>query len=374
MSLDNLRDNYFGCAETPIAIPHGFDMARIPTSSYALRLETPVAGTGNITPRLDGLLIDENTLATFSINGVQHNLVESILLIGGAHRLPNRTTPCAAELCLYFQHTRQFGVQVCVCIPIDTGVGSSNKYFETLGKGIQSSRPTLGTLLTEKSNFLCFRGADLRGRYANSSQNRSLCDPVKRITTHYLCLNSILISAPELIRLSSVSGKNRLGPPKPLSPLVNERIITLGTRIEGIKLVTKPAHFKESSVADGGIPTTAMKCYRLNPDKDIVGDKVYVGGKGQSLQSELNDGSVSEYHATISESSTIMPGDIQRWVGIIIGVTLGVIICSYIVIYVWSGTFRKYFEMQTLYTNPISASSITSKIPSFKLPSICPEK
>lgn len=379
MSLDSIAASYFGCAEAPVWIPDGFVIDRVPTcKSCNLRLVSPVAGNGNITPREDGLLVDENPLTTLSINGIQYNLVESILLIAGAHRLPGRAEPCKAELACFFQNTRDFSQHVCLCLPIDIGNGSAKAYFNTLGT-LGSGRPTLGTIIPASANFLLYRGADLRGRNARSNVPASFCDPVRRVVTYYVCQTPIFMEQSDYTRFVTRAGAGLVGPPKPITPVVNSRLIELTSLVKGIKIgEAKPLN---ANTTEGpGYPTKAMKCYRVDPARDIIKDKVYVGGKGvrTTLEKELAE-SVDE-----TTSSGIMPGDLQNTIAIIVGLLLAVVICAAIFVFIFSHVFTNYEEAQHLYdANPISASTLTSSIfpkggfslfPKglFTTPSVCP--
>lgn len=348
MSID---DNYFGCSETPIWIPNGFDIARIPAStSYKLRLISLIAGTCNVSKRDDGLLIDENTTVSLSINGVQYNLMESILMIGGAHKLPEQSAVNIAEYALYFKHNTDFSRHICLTLPISIGTNQtykSREYFKLLNTGINNNRPKLGQIIPNNADYLVYRGADLRGRTATNSQSPALCSPIKRVITYYVSLSPIYIDAVDFQRLKLLAG-NAVGPAKPLFPVVNARLIQLGTIISGIdvEIINKA----DSSSVSRAIPTSAMKCYKLNPDKDVIGDKIYIGGNHTTLSSELST------NENISDNNTtsIKPGDIQKWMGILLGVIAGLIICSIITYLIWSGTFKNYLQAQKLYKSPIT--------------------
>jgi hypothetical protein len=357
MSLDNIQESYFGCAETPLWTPDGFDINRVPPcKSCVLRLSAPISGSGNISPRTEGLLVDENPTATLSINGIQHNLVESVLMIGGAHRLPGRVEPCKAELACYFQNTKNFTVQVCLSFPIDIGTGDANTYFKTLGSGVGQGRAKLESIVPRRAQFLNYRGADLRGRSARNTVPSKFCDPVARITTFYVCLVPIFMANSDYQRLVGRAGKGLVGPPKPLTPTVNSRLIELGTRVEGIMLgapgAVKSAGGGSLGVADG-IPTNAMKCYRLDPDRDIKNNKVYVGGMPSTkLSSELKE----------EESRAgLLPGDLQKIIAGSLGLILSIILAAFVTVWTYGSIFTNYKEAQLLYKNPVSASALVDK-------------
>jgi hypothetical protein len=359
MSLDTIQASYFGCAETPIWIPNDFNVNRVPDcKSCKLRLVSPVPGPGTVSPRIDGLLVDENPLSTLSVNGIQHNLVETILLIGGAHRLPARDAPCKAELTLYFQNTRDFSQHICLCLPVDVGSGAAVQYFATLG-GVTSGRPVLSRIVPAAATYLMYRGADLRGRASNNNVPSRFCDPVSRVTTYYVCMTPIFMSSVDHARLVARGGKTVVGPPKPLTPVVNSRLVSYVTRVRGIT-IGAPGPVGESGAAGGpGYPTKALKCYRLDPNRDVVKDRVYVGGKGipTDLRAELSNKSARE-----PEYEGIMPGDVQRWISSWVALGIAIVLGAFLFVLIFKLVFTNYEEAQHLYTNPLSAHAITQTI------------
>lgn len=360
MSLDTIQASYFGCAETPVWIPNDFDVNRVPDcKSCKLRLVSPVPGPGTVSPRVDGLLVDENPLTTLAVNGIQHNLVETVLLIGGAHRLPGRDSPCKAELTLYFQNTRDFSQHICLCLPVDVGSGAAVQYFATLG-GATTGRPVLSRIVPASATYLMYRGADLRGRARNNNVPSKFCDPVQRVTTYYVCMTPVFMSNTDYTRLVARGGKTVVGPAKPLTPVVHSRLLSYATRVKGITLGA-PAPVGESGGAGSGpgYPTKALKCYRLDPNRDVVKDRVYVGGKGvpTDLRAELTNKPPGE-----PEYGSILPGDLQRWLSSWVGLAVAVVLGAFLFVFIFNLVFTNYEEAQHLYDNPLSAHSITKKI------------
>lgn len=359
MSLDTIQASYFGCAETPVWIPNDFDILRVPDcKSCKLRLVSPVPGPGTVSPRVDGLLVDENPLSTLSVNGIQHNLVETILLQGGAHRLPGRDAPCKAELTLYFQNTRDFSQHICLCLPVDVGSGAAEQYFATLG-GASSGRPVLSKIVPVNATYLSYRGADLRGRASNNNVPSKFCDPVQRVTTYYVCLTPIFMNNNDYTRLVARGGKTVVGPPKPLTPVVNSRLVAYTTRIRGIVLgVPAPVGATGALSGEPGYPTKAMKCYRLNPDQDVLKDRVFVGGKGvpTDLRKEL---SKSE---PVDSYGGILPGKLQGLLSSWLALGIAIVLGAFLFVFIFNFIFTNYTEAQHLYENPVSASGITKAV------------
>jgi Arc/MetJ family transcription regulator len=363
-----IEDTFFTCGETPIWIPSTFDTSTLsPCVSCTVRLTAKLAGPGNVSAREDGLLLNENPTVTLTINGIQHTLVESILTFPGAHRYSGQQSPSVAEVFLYFQNTREFTQHVCLAIPLVIGQGASNAYFSTLDTGIRKDRPTVASLVPD-SNYLMYKGADLRGRTGKDSKPRALCEPVKKTLTYYLALSPSSILAKDYERLMARAGT--AGPPKPASEVVQSRLQRLGTLIESIRIDADKAH----GATDGGITTKAMKCYKLDPKKDIVNDKVYVGTKrpgDRTLAEELEQASQGSESESEYESGTIKPGDIEQTLGIVLGVIVGVVVCAVIAYVLWKYVFTNYLAVQKLYDVPISASKLTEALPIPSLPSLC---
>jgi hypothetical protein len=89
-------------------------------------------------------------------------------------------------------------------------------------------------------------------------------------------------------RFSEMLNRNKfVSSPEPASELTRERC-TLLTRIKGIVLdnVDKFA-IGASGGSSSGYNTDSMKCYRLDKQRDIVGDKIYVNGNGRPGLSSL---------------------------------------------------------------------------------------
>jgi len=369
-------DNAFGCAETPVWIPSGFNITRIPPcGSCDLRLIAKLAGPGNVTPLPEGLLINENPTASLRINGLGHNLVAAILTFPGAHRLPDRQEVCDAELMLYFQNDRDSTKHVCLCLPVDAGVGIGTRYFGTLATGILKGRPTVETLIPAGATFISYKGADMRGRDAKRSRLRSKCDPVSSFVTYYLCLKPIYISPIDYKRLKTrfLEEDTYVGPVKPLADAVVDRLIRIGLFVSGIKVGEDNVVAKTS--------TNNLKCYKIDPGRDIKDGRVYVGGEKapkRTLQDELamkDDGLAGEGDALgefASKSGTIKPGSIEKILAIVIGVTIGLILCATIAYFVMRKTFDNYIPASHLYNGTVKASMLSLKLPS--LPSFgCPK-
>lgn len=368
----SLEDNFFGCAETPLWIPPTFEKSQLQVCrSCTLRLTAKIPGPGNCIFTDEHIIINENPTTTLTINGIQYNLVGTLLKFPGLHRLFGQQVPSDAEMVCEFKHTRDPSISILLTLPVDIGEGSTNPYFSTLGTGVTPNRPTFASLFSEDSDFLSYKGASIFQRSHIRPRPREECDPVKTVYTYYVCLTPANIRAKDFERLYALSNtKNSVQPPKPLTDVKQDRLLKLGTLIQGLRIETS-----EKTSSDGSISTSAMKCYRLNPEKDIVQNRVYVGGKkrpgDRTLAKEL-ERAASDMSLPDHESS-IQPGDIERVIGIVLGVTIGLVVCATIAVLMWNGTFTNYLNAQKLYNTPLSASklSLFAKFP--PLPRVCPK-
>ena len=372
----SLIDDVMGCRETPLWLPTPFAYTDIPACpSCVVRLTAKLGGPGHVTARIEGLQVEENTLVTLSINGIQHSLLESVLSFPGGHRLLDRQSPCDAELFLFFRSTRNISNIACLAIPIDIGADTkSNPYFSTLESAVTAARPSVAALIPTGASLISYKGADVRGRHGGDPYPRTFCDPIKQELTYYVCNKATRMAVGDYNRLMKLSGAQRKGPPKPMTAADPARVRQLASYI---------ADFRVEGAAIGGlkdnrgaapVTTKSLKCYRLNPDEDVQPDgTVYVGGKpggGDTLESELKAPSEDELAALEAEKASVKPGDIAQWLGIVIGIIVGLVICATIAFYALKGVFSNYLNVQKLYNIPVSASSLSMKMP--ELPKLCP--
>jgi hypothetical protein len=218
-------------------------------------------------------------------------------------------------------------------------VNLTTNYFSTLRAEVVKDRPRFLTLFSADTAFMSFRGADLRGRSAAATAPAALCEPVASVITYYVSMTPAGINPMDLTRLTNLAGTTRKGPPIPSAPISADRYRTLCTRIQGVILDDGS---QPKPTPGPGIPVSSLKCYRLDADKDIVGDKVYVGGDKKpdgSLPSEICPGPDGR---TGPSESGMKPSTFQKVLGIGFGLILGFIVCGVIIWVVWSFFFKNY--------------------------------
>lgn len=357
------EENYFGCGETPLWLPSKVPLTTLNTClSCKLRLVAKIAGPGTVWTAGTQIMIDENPTASLVINGIQHNLIMTGLSFPGAHRYQNKQEPNVGEIFFAFRPVGESDNSKLsiLCVPLEIGYGDANAYFSTLDRGARKDRPTLTSLFSKDAKFLQYRGANIfDGRTAANPRPRNFCNPVKVQYNYYLSLTPARILRADVDRFKS---KLKEGPPTPVTEPTGDRFVKMCTLINGIVL--------ESSTplpgsGDGGIPTNSLKCYKLDPNKDVVKDKVYIGNAHKpgalSLKDEL-DRAAADLDADIPSTSRIQPGDVENVLSTVLGVLIGIVAFSLIIYLLYKHVFINYLNVQTLYKNPISATAISASV------------
>jgi hypothetical protein len=224
-----------------------------------------------------------------------------------------------------------------LAVPLDIGKGSSNSYFSKLTTEVRGDRPPVSTLLTKQTTFLTFEAITYQPRNSIDSRPKNVCDPPLAVLTYYVSLQPAKILEDDLGRLKSFYG-TKPGPPKPTGPAMAPRILKLCSLVKGITLDTIQSGLAGSSKY--GVPTSAMKCYRLDKEHDIVDDKVYIDGKnkpGTILSDELQNAAMGvDLHdgtANSDSDSPIQPGDVESVIAIVIGSILALVVCASVAVF-----------------------------------------
>ncbi len=327
----------FECNETPLKLSTlGSDSE---CKSCTLRLTAPLPGDGTVSPDPLGLNVNENPTVTLAENGLQYNLRTATLSFPGAHMLPGETAVPNAELLLSFMSVHDGVSTIVLCIPVKQGIGETNRYFATLGRNPLSNRPTLQTLLRNDVDvpLVQYTGPTLVGRTKNSPPPDAVC---AKLVKYYVYTSAVFITERDYARLKAIAG-SPAGPAIPSTEVTPQRYRDLCKIVKSITY-NDPAPYKSS---DGGVNVAAMKCYRLDPDKDIRDGKVYVGGDDSTgLQTELAEGEAADTSATLD----MKPGQTQKWVGIVLGVLLGLAVVFVLIAFIWGIGFSGFNEKGTV--------------------------
>ena len=331
----------FNCRDTPIAIPAGFNLTQIPKDGATLRLISPVAGTGQVTPlpigggtpNGEGLALHESTLTELRFNQSDTNnrsrnpLLDTRLSIPAAHSFPG--VNAVAELFLYFSDGGGKDRDTAdgplrdrwICLSITCVLGADTdptaQYFTSLTPGgTATNRPVLTKLFAPTDTFLEYRGADLRGRTYTNPRPTDKCDAPSYVR-YFVCTTPISIGSQATVdRLTSLAsgapGKIPPGPPRQGGSTSQSDLTRKVSRIEGIRL-GNPA----TTSGLGSKATSALKCYRIDPEKDVKNGRVTIGRKSKTtLAEELLDKEAAGGQAIGVEGSTagsVQPGDVELW-------------------------------------------------------------
>jgi hypothetical protein len=179
---------------------------------------------------------------------------------------------------------------------------------------------------------------------------------VRTKVDYYVSETPATIAADDLVRFRTKSGKDLAGPPIPITEITPARALALCMRVRGIVIEGPEAAARTSGAGGAGYATNALKCYRLDKETDIINKRVYIGGKGKpapTLDDELTRAAVDYDVEPEIKDATIQPGDIQKYLGIILGVVISLLLISGIWWAVKHGTFNGVFNADQLYTTPI---------------------
>jgi hypothetical protein len=342
----SIVDKLFACQETPVWTPATLDPTSLPPClSCTFRLSAQLPGPGSLQPSVMGFTVDENPTTELTLNGLQHSLLTTELVMPGLHRLYGQQTVSDAELILTFRNIRDMSKIALLCIPIVIGDGHGSDYFSTIGI-VGRSRPTVSVLIDPETAILSYTGASLQGRSKSDPRPRQACNPVAYPVTYYVVLTPANISAPDYQRLHKQLGSAYVGPPTPVTEITMTRATSLLTYINSIMITA------EQSKKEKGKSTKALKCYRIDPKKDVKGDKVYIGGapKSSTLDQELLN--AASGGGADPDSGSVKPGDIEKILSIILGIVLAIVVCAAIGFFVFRKTFSKYITALKLYAPP----------------------
>jgi hypothetical protein len=252
---------------------------------------------------------------------------------------------------------------VWLCIPLEIGKGPANAYFSTLTQEVRNDRPTLSSVVASDCTFLSYEGANLKNRTFDDPRPTSMCD-VPSIVTYYVAMIPAQILSTDFVRLQELGKSVGTKPPKPVTPAGAKDVYRLCTRILGIQLDNQK---KDTGTSDGGVPTKAMKCVRLDSKKDIVGDKVYIGKNkpGNFLSAELAAAASGQVdtETLLQQDAAIQAGDIEYILAIVIGVIVGLVVAATITVFIYTFVYKRYAENQ-LYSGVPTLDSIALPLPS----------
>ena len=333
------------CKGTPIHIPPLFDLSGIPVDKATrLRLIAPkLPPTGPVAALLDGLNLNENNQVELHLSdsrassgGYRYSLIDSRLTFPAVHNLTG-TLP-VAEVCLYFRNQAQNMTSKVVCLCLGLGLGSDSEapYFNALSANTPiQMRPLLTTLFDTNDTFIEYVGADLRGRTQRNPNPNSMCDPVLQKVTYMVCTGQGIIgSQTTLTRLIGLAGTGLVGPVTQTIKTLPSDLVKYCSLVYGIQL-----GLDSTSGTVAATPTSALKCYRIDPSKDIKDGAITLGGKSATTLADEVIASQIAQSAAVSDavSAGFQPGDAETYIAIAIAVLLGICLVLFALHYFYPG-------------------------------------
>lgn len=401
-------DGYFNCRETPANFPSGLTLKNVPGSSTSvLRIISKIPGPGNYTGPTDFFFnINENPTTSIHFNGIMYNLGQSYLCFPGVHQIAGESKPCNAEMVLFFNPSQVSSIKpapIIMCIPVESGIKFTEKsadYFSTLTAGVTARRPTLGAILPSSASFLSYRGFNFMLRL-NIDSNLKKCEDIKDASTNIIqylvCQKPIGMAVADYDRFTTLLQKKPrapgdndytpleqlVKPPKNINEVTTSRFTDLVTNITNVIIDASDVP-KTIALNSKGIPINSMKCKRIQKG-DKAGMRIDTTKKGESTlaqelittQMDLNNMDLGELDPGLTSESPdeVKPGDIEKGIGIALGIVFGAVVCAFIAYWGMRLVFKNYTSGLKLYNGapPSSFRPTPFKLPSLPaLPKLCP--
>jgi hypothetical protein len=378
-----LTDNFFACGETPIKLTTADlrEIRRQGTVGAKVRITSNIQGTGHVLPTTQGLAFDLPQ-TTLEFNGVRHSCYGCLLSIPAMHffdisgftytsrngseltrvTIPTMRDLSHAELHLQFKgetsatsssiYTLVFPIQI-------KGDGIGATFFGSLGQ-LQRSRPTFGSLLTEDTPLVMYKGTSLEGRLKGPK-----CSDAVQTVFYLVALKPLVMRQSDLTRFKTQLARSG-SPYDPTKLPVDSRTISslkrpLMSYIERIH-VTAPLQTNRQ-IQNGYVETEQVKCRPLDMTRDISGNMVYVGGPGKykTLRNELQDAADFSKGLEDPEATTDV-SKVETALAIVIGVLSGIVLIAFVLWWV----FKKdggYTKTMAMFAKAHLKSSVKSSSP-----------
>jgi len=119
----------------------------------------------------------------------------------------------------------------------------------------------------------------------------------------------------------------------------------------------------QNSAGKTGIPTQSLKCYKLDPEKDIKDDAVYIGGApgDSTLADELRNAASGDLNKPLN-GPTVINASLETILSIVLGGFVALVICATVVFFIYNTVFSHYPTNSKLYDTPINSDRLAIKI------------
>jgi len=391
----------FPCHQTPLRFADTFNLQTIsevtmgstnPYGNAAARLWSILPGTGIISNPNNGsggILVDENIQTSFTLNGVtyylidmrifagQHSIFRWLDISGQSGSAVTKTgvyAPSPLEVYIFFKNN--INQIICLVLPIgidDAPSSSTNasRYINALTTSAGATPPVLSTLFQDLSGatsstfhannlLLHYIGQDIRTYESTACDPTSLNNPV----TYLVIMNDIertnLISS--TITSNEYDALLKKVSPSPTMSLNGaiQMVDSTPNIISNMKFLPAGLFYVTNSSAGGGrgqstVTTSAVKCYPMNPSKNIKGNELYLDENGAptTLADEVNPPAPPPP----TSSFWLSAAGIETIIAIIVALILSGIIIYFLV---------RYHETRTAIVAGVKTAAEATKVGAIK--------
>lgn len=360
MSTKVLRDPEIGldCTETPFRPPKTLTRADLAVcSSCELLFSSDIVGPKDIVI-LDkgGLQLNESPLVQITYNHTTYGLANCYLWPRGIHRDFKVDVNYDLELNLYFRDVYSPDKWFGVVIPITINDYNAKPYFSEINTGRRTVN--IETLIEKDKPVLVYKGIDLRNRDAAKKQTAPQCQSLTDTLTWFI-FPTTYISNNDANRMRSFGLPATNTIPAADHEITLERARKLCMIIPKVVLKRDSEAKGNSDTGAGVYLTRALQCQRIDPNKDVRGDAVYLNGPAErTLDKELEDSANLNKSIDAKGKSGIRANDVENILALVVGITVGVVCMSLLAYGIYTLLFKQFIGKletmeSTILTTPI---------------------
>lgn len=368
MSLKVLRDPEIGlnCTETPFRPPKTLSRGDLAIcGSCNLLFSSDVVGPKELVAQnTGGLQLFESPLVQIVYNNTTYGLSQSYLWQNGIHRDFKVDANYDMEINLYFRDIYAPEKSLAMAIPITIDNSQGKPYFSELNTGTR--KINIESLIEKDKPVLVYKGIDLRNRDSAKNQTAPQCMSATSSMTWFV-LPTTFITSSDANRIRSIPVPPTNTLPTADHEITLERSRKLCMTIPQIYLKRdKELSKKAEAESKGGVYLTrALQCQRIDPEKDVRGEAVYLNTPppNNTLQKELEDTVNLNKSIDANGKSSIRANDIENLLAIVVGITVGIVCIAIIAYGLYTIVFKGYIENLETMESAILTTEIPCKPP-----------
>lgn len=362
MSKRILRDPGIGldCSETPFKPPKTLGVSDLAIcNSCNLMFASEVAGPKEIVVLAKGgLQLNESPLVQLTYNTTTFGLAATYIWQHGIHRNFKAEKNYDLEMNLYFRDLYKPDSYIAVVIPITIDDAKARPYFSEIGTARRTI--TMETLIEKGQPVLMYKGIDLRGRDNSKKQTAPQCQSLTASMT-WIVLSSTFISSADANKLRSYRLPESNTNPAPDHDITLERARKLCMMIPNITLKSDQ---KQKPQEAGVYLTRALQCQRIDPEKDVRGNAVYLSGiTDRTLEKELEEATNLNDPLDAKGKPSVRAKDIENTLALVVGVIVGIVLICLVIYGLYHFAFRRFLENIESMEKAILAKPVPCKPP-----------